>query len=312
MWWLSYPGIKRPSVPAVHPVPADTPGDQDGNRGALLQRRLQPVRPRSTTGVCAGTAEVGGGAAGGGAEGEAQGEAMTILPISDVHIEFHRDHGEAFFASLPPADVLVIAGDLGVDERVGAWLGKCCLRYESVVYVFGNHEYYRDIDAVRDSIASARDKYSNLHALDYDGQALIDNRSFIGCTLWYRRHPGNADFRDMMNDFHIPDFERVAYGGAEADGAFLSQVVRPGDIVVTHMLPSFRCVSPKYHGSPLNAFFVHDVEPLIHERKPALWIHGHTHDAVDVQIGATRVFANPLGYPGENPQWKPVVIEVPS
>jgi hypothetical protein len=48
--------------------------------------------------------------------------------------------------------------------------------------------------------------------------------------------------------------------------------------------------------SPLNCYFVCDPEPLILKRKPALWLHGHTHGSVDLVVGATRVRCNPFGY----------------
>ena len=35
---------------------------------------------------------------------------------------------------------------------------------------------------------------------------------------------------------------------------------------------------------------------LIEERKPALWVHGHTHTSFNYTIGPTRVVCNPLGY----------------
>ncbi|WP_210255058.1 hypothetical protein [Bradyrhizobium symbiodeficiens] len=42
---------------------------------------------------------------------------------------------------------------------------------------------------------------------------------------------------------------------------------------------------------------------------PALWLHGHVHANRDYQVGATRVVANPRGYPlrpgvCENPDFK--------
>ncbi len=71
-----------------------------------------------------------------------------------------------------------------------------------------------------------------------------------------------------------------------------------GDIVITHYLPSFRSVHPKFAAEPTNCFFVCDVEDLIVERQPALWLHGHTHESADYQIGKTRVVCNPFGYVG--------------
>ena len=45
-----------------------------------------------------------------------------------------------------------------------------------------------------------------------------------------------------------------------------------------------------------------DLDPLIHARRPALWLHGHTHAQVDVVVGATRVVANPHGYVRYEPE----------
>lgn len=58
-------------------------------------------------------------------------------------------------------------------------------------------------------------------------------------------------------------------------------------------------MAPRYAGDPLNAFFLCDMEALIEERKPHWWIHGHTHEPCDYRLGATRVVANPRGYPDE-------------
>ena len=69
-----------------------------------------------------------------------------------------------------------------------------------------------------------------------------------------------------------------------------------GDVVVTHHLPSKSSVAPQWKGSALNPFFVCDLEGLMITRKPALWLHGHTHANVDATVGATRIVCNPFGY----------------
>lgn len=78
--------------------------------------------------------------------------------------------------------------------------------------------------------------------------------------------------------------------------ALLSEELAEGDVVVTHHLPSRRSIAPRYRHSPLNCFFLCDQEELIVERRPALWLHGHTHSSVDRQIGSTRIACNPFGY----------------
>ena len=45
--------------------------------------------------------------------------------------------------------------------------------------------------------------------------------------------------------------------------------------------------------------FASDLEKVMVEYKPDLWIHGHMHLPVDVVVDKTRVLCNPHGYPHE-------------
>ena len=82
--------------------------------------------------------------------------------------------------------------------------------------------------------------------------------------------------------------------------------------VITHHAPSPVSVHCSYAGSPLNPAFVSDLDALIAHLRPALWIHGHVHYAVDATVGRTRVIANPLGIgPTEEADFQPdLVIEL--
>ena len=42
----------------------------------------------------------------------------------------------------------------------------------------------------------------------------------------------------------------------------------------------------------------------------ALWVHGHSHTAVDYDVAGTRVVCNPRGYPGEDTDFKPNLVLV--
>lgn len=74
----------------------------------------------------------------------------------------------------------------------------------------------------------------------------------------------------------------------------------PGNyIVVGHHCPSELSVSGEYKGNLLNAAFRSQLDDFIEARPQiGLWIHGHTHNNFDYQIGATRVVCNPRGYIG--------------
>jgi len=53
-----------------------------------------------------------------------------------------------------------------------------------------------------------------------------------------------------------------------------------------------------------SAAFASNMEDLIFETGPDLWVHGHIHDSSDYRIGKTRVICNPRGYAHEpNPDF---------
>lgn len=228
---------------------------------------------------------------------------MRIQLLSDVHVEMHRDDGVSFVESLDAAgvDVLVLAGDIAVGHEIPDVLGLFCARYAHarVVYVHGNHEMYGSPrEEVLAATRSAVERHRNLTWLDCD-VAEIGGRRFLGAPLWFTAVPGADALKPMMNDFSaIPQLESWVYAENARAIEFLEKELREGDIVVTHHLPSERSVARRYRGHPLNPFFVCDLEPLIRARRPALWLHGHTHESALYAIGPTRVACNPFGYVG--------------
>ncbi len=71
-------------------------------------------------------------------------------------------------------------------------------------------------------------------------------------------------------------------------------------VVCTHHAPHRRSVAAQFEGDLLSAAFVSHLPELVEgPNAPALWIHGHTHVAMDYRVGRCRVVCNPLGYPQE-------------
>lgn len=248
--------------------------------------------------------------------------------LSDLHYEFHADAGKSFTDCLPSAektgaDALVVAGDLcPAPGRYGTFgkrdlpnaLGMLCDKYPRVIFVSGNHEFY---GASWESLYECRGKilgsprFRNLHWLDDDICELSGVR-ILGTSLWFRRDDHAP--KDQMNDFRaIHGFEDWVYKENERAEKFLYAELRKDDVLLTHYLPSHESVAPEFAGSPLNAFFVCDIEDLIAVRKPQLAIHGHTHSSMNYPLGPTRVVCNPFGYAGheENPKFDPgLVIDI--
>ena len=236
---------------------------------------------------------------------------MRIQPVSDLHLEFDKDHGKAFAQSLPVlGDVLVLAGDVLPIRRpphVVEMLGWFCSRFPEVVYVPGNHEYYKTSPGAGSALlASSAKDFSNLHLLD-GAVTEIDGIRFVGATLWFPPTPDEARYRGFLTDFKlIRDFLPWVHEAHAAQIAFLQENVRAGDVVVTHHLPHPNSTPKMFVDSPLNRFFVaRDATALLAGAGARLWLHGHTHAARDYVIGTTRVVCNPRGYPHE--KWKPPV-----
>jgi len=247
---------------------------------------------------------------------------MRIQILSDVHFEHHRDYGEALIDSLDfsESDVVLLAGDI-VDFGVNALMALdrqrslCAKVSGSVLYVPGNHEYYGTSPAFVDhNLLFLKQQIQNLTVLSPYVIHTQEGRRFLGDTLWFADDLQNSVYSYAMSDFSvIKGFVPWVYERHRACRAFLERELREGDVVLTHHLPSPRLIAPQYVGNPLNRFFVADLTDLILERKPALWICGHTHSSIDTTLGETRILCNPYGYPTESQSEKfnpRLVVEV--
>ena len=231
---------------------------------------------------------------------------MRIQILSDLHFEFDRDGGEAFARTVPVAgDVLILGGDLITlreacpVRRAFSWF---CDRFAHVIFVPGNHEYYRTRPADAEALlAGCAQGIPNLHVLN-PGVVAIDGIRFVGATLWFPGTPDEALYRGCLNDFRmIADFVPWVHDTHTAHLAFLKANMHPGDVVVTHHLPHPRSIAAQYSGSALNRFFLaEDAAELVERSGARLWVHGHTHTHCDYAVGETRVVCNPRGYPGES------------
>ncbi len=226
---------------------------------------------------------------------------MRIQLLSDLHFEFHYDRGASFVEWLDPTgvDVLVLAGDVTVAGDIPSALGVLCRRYAraQVLYVHGNHEYYgATYQQVADYTAQAVMENANLRWLDCQ-LVEIDGTRFLGTTLWFRPAPEALCWRGLLNDFErIIDFDRWLGRENERALGFLHTELRSGDVVISHHLPIWAAMTPELRDGPLAPFFVCDVESLIVERRPRLWLFGHSHRSHDSRLGPTWLVSNPFGY----------------
>lgn len=225
---------------------------------------------------------------------------MKFQLYSDLHLEFHRDDGEAFVKALPVlTDTVVLAGDI-VTPSCAASLRFFAERWKHVVYVRGNHEAWKSSypRLLRTRVSPG------VNLLEQSAITFEDQR-FLGATLWFPNlralnlYPPEVVQRleNFMVDFKvIRDFVPLVYSNHEATKVWLRQTIEPSDVVVTHHIPHKRAIHPKYAGEPTNAFFLGAVDHILEEKQPKIWVFGHTHESFDFRIGATRIVSNPFGY----------------
>ena len=243
---------------------------------------------------------------------------MKIHILCDLHVEFGN-----FVPPVVGADVVVLAGDVHVKNRGLQWIFD--QKFEiPVLYVLGNHEFYHDkfpglIDKLKRDV-----KGTNIHVLENDSVEIGGHR-FFGCTLWSDMElfgdPSVASFfaAESMNDYRLIRHSKAARGLQPSDTVSkhsesvkkLTKFLEAGDpersVVVTHHAPSIQSIANRYRKDHLSAAFASNMENFILEHQPRLWIHGHTHESFDYEIGKTRVVCNPRGYASieENKGFKP-------
>jgi Icc-related predicted phosphoesterase len=233
---------------------------------------------------------------------------MRLHVLSDLHTEF-----ATFTPPRTDADVVIIAGDVHVGRNGRSWI-RSNFQTQPVIYVLGNHEFYRDALPKLTQELERESDGSHIHVLE-NRCVELEGYVFLGCTLWTDFQLGNnfieaqSTAEEIMSDYHLirvtPEYRKLrARDTAKlhaASVAWLKSNASRYDpvrtVIVTHHAPSPRSIPSCFDGNILNAAFASNLEPFIAQLGVALWIHGHTHHCVDYRLGETRVLSNQRGYP---------------
>lgn len=228
---------------------------------------------------------------------------MKLQIFSDLHLEFG-----AIPVPQTDADVVIAAGDIHVQQQGIDWLKGFD---QPVIYVAGNHEYWsgeyqQTLDQLKEACAN-----SQIHFLERDS-VVIQDVVFHGCTLWTDYADGNQWVMEEARE-RINDFKYIQQGAQGLSPQFLHQQCQLSQhwlqqqmttyqgrqqIIVTHHAPSLHSWSRK-HADMLKYAYCNQLDRQIqNDLNPAVWVHGHIHQAADYQLGETRVVCNPRGYHG--------------
>ncbi|ASK29968.1 phosphoesterase [Chryseobacterium sp. T16E-39] len=248
---------------------------------------------------------------------------MKIQIISDLHQEFGSTD-----LSFDKADVVVLAGDINLGTKGIEWI-KDKISKKPVIYVLGNHEYYKGSypktlnkikEAAKDSaVFVLEDSFVDIEDVRFHGATLWTDFSIFGNPVQYGMicQPRMNDYKKIKRDpsyskmrtidtFKIHQFSRIAL----QENLEKSRGLK--NIVVTHHAPSIQSVPVEYKNDPLTSAYASDLEDLIIEYKPLYWVHGHIHTPCRYTIENTEIICNPHGYIDEkyNGYEKELIINV--
>lgn len=233
-------------------------------------------------------------------------QKLKVQYISDVHLETRADAPH-----IPRvAPILALCGDIGPPSlpKVREWIGDCAKRFDKVLWVPGNHEYYNKpyIHTMYD-FDTLEKEHRNLKVMRND-RVDIGNVTFLGTTLWSQIDPSIAkyinDYKQIRMDEVTPFTVQDSLGMHRRALDFLddeiSQAAVDGRkvVVLSHHAPDMR-MNGKYLGSGCNSAFATNLTYLM--RNPVeVWINGHTHENLELYVNNVKCIANCLGYDDEN------------
>jgi len=271
---------------------------------------------------------------------------MKLRVYSDLHLDWYaawydKKSGVDPFWYPPemPDDkdtVLILAGDLWVGYRCIAWgetswLGVVSQRFKQVLIVLGNHDYWQDLDIISGGRKMNEDLQDaclfNVKVLDCDS-FLLENKLFVGATLWTDMDRSNPLAMVRMRDIMRPD-SKIAYdhGNGRDFVRFSSQkwisthhrhreyiqnVARQNYdkdiIVITHHLPLHKMGDPVFMGQESNAYYTSDLSDVIFDSPNIkFWCAGHSHVGNDFLFEHCRMYMNPVGYFSEHREQEELV-----
>lgn len=241
---------------------------------------------------------------------------MKIQIASDLHLEF-LDNRQWITDNplIPSADILLLAGDIVPDkykDKAEKFHKSIEAEFPFIISTMGNHEFYKG------TAEYAYPSYSKQMAENHiklNNKSIVHNGvKFIVSVLWsYVPDENYFDVLNGLNDYKLITKHDISNGENvcitvdttnryhEISLDFIKKELQKefdGKIVVlTHHVPSFRCLNPEFKEDKLNNAFVSDLDQLIISHPEInLWVCGHSHDFNDTIVGKTRIIRNPLGY----------------
>lgn len=231
---------------------------------------------------------------------------MYIQVVSDLHLNCNNQYSSNHYLEYN-GDILVLNGDicsLYHYEELVKFISEIHTKYKHIIYVPGNHEYYKPKNV--ESICFTRlyqrldnlsNKFNNLSVLD-NNSIVINDTLFSGCTLWSHSY------------YPLPPFVRISgmnqqiYNKKNSSSInFLKKSINYANnnnlkhVIITHYPPSKICEKSKNKYDKYKSLYYNNLDFLFSNE--LTWIYGHTHYNIDTIVDNTRLVSNQYGKKGK-------------
>ena len=232
---------------------------------------------------------------------------------SDLHIE-KSELNDTFDTTkyiVPSARNLILAGDIGTFYKYGQlynFISSLSTQFDTIIYVPGNHEYYRPRDKsyprlsmhrIKNLAKSMMSKIRNLHILD-NTTLRIGNFTVVGSTLWSDSSIETYIPKSLNNivGLDLPTYREMYNSSVSFLTKEISRCSERGErvIVVTHYSPSPTTIPNlmKLNLKNIINFYASNVEYLFGD-PVVCWISGHIHYNFDFTMSGTKLVSNQKG-----------------
>lgn len=230
---------------------------------------------------------------------------MKLQIMSDLHIETFDSVPDVKMFIEPSADILILAGDIGRIhryEQLKEFLLDLCPKFQAVLYILGNHEYYKvngiapkPMNELLTDLEVIQKEIENLYILNR-ASVVIDDICIIGCTLWSL---ATIDIPPFI--VRIPNMDIIKYNSLYyQDLAYIETMIsycaekKLRLVVVSHHCPTYS-VSDKKENK-FRSLYCSNLDRLLDRTKVHTWICGHIHTNFDLRTrNGTRLVSNQRG-----------------
>jgi predicted phosphohydrolase len=257
----------------------------------------------------------------------------SIQIVSDLHTEFYKNSVKLTDFINVKSPNLALLGDIGNPnedslhnyERI---ISDCNNLYKNTFILSGNHEYYKynnkyklSIEETDNKIKTILKKYPNVHFLQ-NNYFVLGQYVVAGTTLW-------SDVSSFTKSDKISNDYNQIYGNNgklispehilklyKQNVTWLQHIIEyfkyKQIIIMTHHMPTFKLVDPKYANHPATVAFASNIE---HIYKDNVKFHfcGHSHKFSTCKINNCDMYLNPYGYRKEhlnNKKYIDIVVEL--